>query len=197
MTDAIGHIEALYRYPVKSMAGAMLETAELGWHGLAGDRRFAFRRVQDQSAFPWLTASRLPALILYQPEYQYQPDGQSSAPDAVPTHIRTPAGNLLPFAGEALNEEITDRFSAPVQLMQLKQGVFDETPISIITTTTMHKIAAESGTTADIRRFRPNIVLHLDSQNHSPKISGWAKHWYSVLTTTAPPSTLRCVMSAV
>lgn len=28
----IGQIEALFRYPVKSMRGEALEAAELGWH---------------------------------------------------------------------------------------------------------------------------------------------------------------------
>ena len=55
----LGYVRELVRYPVKSMAGTALESAFLGWHGLAGDRRFAFRRVGDDSGFPWLTASRL------------------------------------------------------------------------------------------------------------------------------------------
>jgi hypothetical protein len=39
----IGHVEALFRYPVKSMSGEKLEAANLGWHGLEGDRRLAFQ----------------------------------------------------------------------------------------------------------------------------------------------------------
>ena len=42
MAIEIGEVEALYRYPVKSMRGELLDAAELGWHGLAGDRRLAF-----------------------------------------------------------------------------------------------------------------------------------------------------------
>ena len=34
--------------------------ATIGWHGLDGDRRFAFRRIGDASGFPWLSASKLP-----------------------------------------------------------------------------------------------------------------------------------------
>src|ERR1700675_478972 len=33
------------------------DVAKLGWHGLDGDRRLAFRRMDDRSGFPWLTAS--------------------------------------------------------------------------------------------------------------------------------------------
>src|SRR5215510_7574032 len=62
-----GYIHELVRYPVKSMAGIATDSAFLGWHGLQGDRRFAFRRLNDGSGFPWLTASRLPELLLYEP----------------------------------------------------------------------------------------------------------------------------------
>jgi uncharacterized protein YcbX len=57
-------VEALFRYPVKSMAGERLETANLGWYGLDGDRRLAFRRIDNRSGMPWLTASKLPDLVL-------------------------------------------------------------------------------------------------------------------------------------
>lgn len=52
MLTEIGHIEAIFRYPVKSMGGERLEVAQLGWHGLDGDRRLAFRRMDDRSGFP-------------------------------------------------------------------------------------------------------------------------------------------------
>ena len=40
MPVVVGHIEALFRYPVKSMRGEQLAEAALGWHGIEGDRRF-------------------------------------------------------------------------------------------------------------------------------------------------------------
>src|SRR5918994_1694043 len=52
----VGRIVALWRYPVKSMAGEPLEAADVSWHGLAGDRRWAFIRAGlERSNFPWLT----------------------------------------------------------------------------------------------------------------------------------------------
>ena len=44
MPIEIGQIEAIYRYPVKSMRGERVDAATLGWHGIDGDRRLAFRR---------------------------------------------------------------------------------------------------------------------------------------------------------
>ena len=57
-------MQAIFRYPVKSMAGERLKPAGLGWHGLDGDRRLAFRLTEDRSGFPWLTAGKFPGLVL-------------------------------------------------------------------------------------------------------------------------------------
>jgi uncharacterized protein YcbX len=48
MPIEIGRIEAIFRYPVKSMRGEPLDAANLGWHGLDGDRRLAFRRLDER-----------------------------------------------------------------------------------------------------------------------------------------------------
>ncbi|MBZ0289667.1 MAG: MOSC domain-containing protein, partial [Anaerolineae bacterium] len=157
MDVEIGHIQAIYRYPVKSMAGEALERIPLGWHGLEGDRRFAFRRVRshtEQGGFPWLTASKLPSLILYQPVRQ------DTAPDNhLPTHVRTPDGNLLAIRSDALRDDISRRFGSEVELMQLKHGIFDEAPVSLLSLATSRKITDDSRQPPDIRRFRPNIVI--------------------------------------
>src|SRR4051812_28070819 len=93
----IGYVEALFRYPVKSMRGERLEAAGLGWHGVDGDRRLAIRRLEDRAGFPWLTAGRLPDLIRFTPVRD--PDGD---PAALPTHVVTPDGDRVPVFGEAL-----------------------------------------------------------------------------------------------
>ena len=95
MPVEIGHVEAIFRYPVKSMGGEPLEAAELGWHGLDGDRRLAFRRIDDHSGFPWLTASKLPELLLFAPHRR-----DEGAQRDLPTHVRTPDGEEMPVFGE-------------------------------------------------------------------------------------------------
>jgi uncharacterized protein YcbX len=156
MPIEIGHVEAIFRYPVKSMAGERLETANLGWHGIEGDRRLAFRRVEDRSAFPWLSASKLPDLLRFVPD-----SGVAGAPGELPTHVRTPEGEALPVFGEKLAMEIGRRFGAPVQMMQLKHGIFDEGSISVIASDTVQEIGRLAGRNLDVRRFRPNVVVRL------------------------------------
>ena len=150
----LGRISAIFRYPVKSMAGESLEAATLGWHGIEGDRRFAFRRLNDKSNFPWLTASKLPELILYKP---FGLDSNNGEP--LPTHVRTPDGKEFEIQSSELREEISNHFGSDVELMNLKAGIFDEASISVITSATVQWIEHESGRGMDLRRFRPNIVI--------------------------------------
>jgi uncharacterized protein len=152
----IGHVEAIFRYPVKSMRGERLEAAKLGWHGLDGDRRLAFRRMDDRSGFPWLTASKLPDLVLFAP--QRREDG---AHGDLPTHIRTPDGEEMPVFGEDLATEVERRYGAPVQMMQLRHGIFDDASISVIASDTVREIGRLAGRSLDVRRFRPNVVVRL------------------------------------
>ena len=156
MPIEIGHVEAIYRYPVKSMGGERLEVANMGWHGLDGDRRLAFRRLDDKSGFPWLTASKLPELLLFAP--QRRDDG---APGDLPTHVRTPGGKDMPVFGEDLAAEVGRRYGAPVRMTQLNHGIFDEASVSVITLDTVREIARLAGGSPDVRRFRPNLVVRL------------------------------------
>jgi len=154
MPIEIGQIEAIFRYPVKSMRGEPLEAATLGWHGLDGDRRLAFRRLDERGGFPWLSASKLPDLVRFTPRRHEDGNGE-----ALPTHVRTPEGEEMPVFGEALAAEVGRRHGAPVQMMQLKHGIFDEASISVIASDTVREICRLAGRSADIRRFRPNIIV--------------------------------------
>jgi uncharacterized protein YcbX len=156
MPTEIGQVEAIFRYPVKSMRGERLDVAELGWHGLEGDRRLAFRRIGDSSGFPWLSAGRLPDLVRFAPHRR-----EGGAPGDLPTHVRTPEGQELPVFGEDLAKEVERRHGAPVQMMQLNHGIFDEASVSVIASDTVREIGRLAGQTADVRRFRPNIVVRL------------------------------------
>ncbi|MEP6995341.1 MAG: hypothetical protein ABI968_12520 [Acidobacteriota bacterium] len=156
MLIEIGHVEAISRYPVKSMGGERLEVANLGWHGLDGDRRLAFRRMDDRSGFPWLAASRLPDLVLFAPFRR-----EDGVQGDLPTHVRTPDGEEMPIFGENLAAEVGRRYGAPVEMMQLKHGIFDEATISVIAFDTVREIGRLAGRSLDIRRFRPNVAVRL------------------------------------
>ena len=146
---SLGTVKALFRYPVKSMAGERLDEVDLGWYGVDGDRRFAFRREQDPSGFPWLTAGKLPTLVTYQPVAGKQ--------------VITPGGETLALDGEPLRMELSALHGSEVRVMHLRQGVFDEAPLSLISTATIDALSEAAGRPLDIRRFRPNILIETET----------------------------------
>ncbi len=147
-THDIGRVEALFRYPVKSMAGEALASADIGWHGVDGDRRIAVRRVDERGGMPWLTASRLPALLTYKP----------ALPD-----VRTPDGASLPVDSDALADDIARRWGKPVHIMRLANGIPDDGAVSVISAATIAGIGAACGMALEARRFRPNVLVSTDA----------------------------------
>jgi uncharacterized protein YcbX len=67
----------------------------------------------------------------------------------------------MPVFGDDLAEEIERRYGAAVQMMQLRNGIFDEASISVIATDTVNEISRLAGQSPDVRRFRPNILVRL------------------------------------
>lgn len=151
----IGIIKSIYRYPVKSMAGEELASAELGWHGIKGDRRFAFMRAGNMSGMPWLTASKMPELIRYK---AYHTNGGN--PSSPIVRVRTPEGADTEVEHESLRRQVAAAFGSEVTLVHMGNGIFDDAPISLISTTTIAALERESGCEIlDTRRFRPNLLI--------------------------------------
>jgi len=143
----VGRLVGVWRYPVKSMAGEPLEASDVGWHGLAGDRRWAFIRAdQPRSGFPWLTIRERPEMCHYRPSLTTPDDPNKSA-----TRVRTPAGLELDVADPALAAEL----GAGVRVIKQDRGVFDTLPLSLITTRTI----AALGANLAAERFRPNLLV--------------------------------------
>lgn len=133
------------------MRGESLAAADLGWHGIDGDRRLALRRIGDQGGFPWLTASRLPALLRFVPEWR--------GPGPLPSHVRTPEGAVLPLFGSELAADLGRRHGTPVEMVHLNRGIFDAASISVLTEATVAAIGTLAEVPADARRYRANLVL--------------------------------------
>jgi len=147
----VGRVAALWRYPVKSMAAEELDTADISWNGLAGDRRWAFiRDGQVYSGFPWLTIRELPELAHYRPRFA-EPD----RPEASVTLVRTPAGRELDVADPALAAEL----GPGIGVIKQHRGVFDTMPLSLLTTQTLASLGRLVGAELAALRFRPNLLV--------------------------------------
>jgi uncharacterized protein len=147
----VGRVVGLWRYPVKSMGAERLEDVELSWHGLAGDRRWAFVRGDVvRSDFPWMTIRQRSDMGHYRPSFT-----DPGRPDASPTMVRTPAGDEFDVVDPALAAELGDG----VRVIKQNRGVFDTMPISLITTQTVASLGALVGRELDPLRFRPNLLV--------------------------------------
>jgi hypothetical protein len=149
-------IAAIYRYPVKAMAGETLEATELGWHGLPGDRRYAFVQSDHTGDFPWLTIRELPAMMLYRP---------AAAPDPEqPPTVHTPSGDELAVGDPRLAGELSAAAKRRIHLHRDHRGTFDSSPVSVISVQAVAAVSELVGRPLDPARFRPNLVI--DAPGH-------------------------------
>jgi uncharacterized protein YcbX len=147
----VGRVAALFRYPVKSMAGEPLEAVDVSWHGLAGDRRWAF--IRDglvRSGFPWLTIRERPEMGHYRPVF-----AEPARPDESATIVRTPSGAALDVTDPALAAEL----GHGSRVLKQHRGIYDVLPLSLITTPTIAAVDALVAPALEVRRFRPNLLV--------------------------------------
>jgi hypothetical protein len=100
--------------------------------------------------FPWLTIRERPEMGHYRPRFA---DGDR--PDASRTVVCTPAGDELDVVDPVLAAELGDG----VRVIKQDRGVFDEMPLSLITTQAIAGIGALLGAELEPRRFRPNLLV--------------------------------------
>jgi hypothetical protein len=150
----VGRVVGLWRYPVKSMAADAIASTEVSWHGLAGDRRWAFvRENARRSGFPWLTLRESWELARFRPAFV-----DPSRPDQSAVVVHTPAGASFDVADPAL-AALLEPGARPIKF---DRGAFDTFPIALTTTATLAWLAARVGTRLDVARFRPNLLVETD-----------------------------------
>lgn len=151
---------ALWRYPVKSMQGELLESADVDRHGIHGDRHWA---LVDVDCGMTLTGRRQPELLFASARLDgdtvritlpdgSEPRGDADLSDWLGRKVR------LDIAGQrgGLFETPADPEHEDGQWYQWRGpgGSFHDsakTHLSIVSRSTMRDW--------DVRRFRPNVVL--------------------------------------
>jgi uncharacterized protein YcbX len=151
VSGEVGRVVGLWRYPVKSMGGEALDRVDVSWHGLAGDRRWAFTREGlERSGFPWLTIRERSEMWRYQPSFV-----DPEKPDTSVTMVRTPMGDEL----DVIDPRLADELGSGARVIRQSRGVFDTEPLSIISTQTVRALGELAGHELGALRFRPNLLV--------------------------------------
>ena len=149
---SVGHVMALYRYPVKSTAGQALDMAAVTAAGLAGDRRWAAYTDDGGIASGKRTRRFRPVLGLME-------WGSSFEDDDVPVLV-SPAGARHRVDDLAASEALTAAFGQRLTLRpQSTIQHHDESALHVLTTSSLAAVERLAGAPVDERRFRANIIV--------------------------------------
>lgn len=166
----VGHVESLWRYPVKSMGGEELKEAYLGVSGVYGDRLYAFHSAAAPKTFPYLTGREQEKMLLYRPVYQHSDDTASAHiasenSSDFRVDIETPEGEKLTIDDSRLINLLREglRNSPELTLVCSDRAMTDCHPISLFSMQTVRQLSHELETGLDKRRFRANIYVDLAS----------------------------------
>ncbi len=150
-----GIVSGLWRYPVKSMAGEALARTDISWAGLAGDRRWAFVRPDSHDrGFPWHTIREFSPMSTYVARL-----AEPARPDRSGVLVRTPDSGRYDVTDPRLAAEL----GTGLRVMRLDRGAFDDMPVSVISHSTVSALCSLADVPGNELRFRPNIVVTLDS----------------------------------
>jgi uncharacterized protein len=155
MTERIGRVARLRRYPVKSMRGEDLDQVFVEEYGFAGDRIFAY--VLDDASnpkFPWMTARQAAEMLLYEPEYDELGNIRVTTPERVTYSI----------TDNALEKSLEEKYGYEISLKQSQSGCHDTKPVSLLGMQSVRQLENEVNMGNLVpERFRANIYAEWDS----------------------------------
>jgi uncharacterized protein YcbX len=141
-------VAELWRYPVKSMAGERISTAEVVERGIPGDRRLAAFELAPNPRNKRLSARDVPGLLRFRASL-----GSGSA------RVEGPALESLGWADQEVRRSLSQVCHREVELRPMPEGAFDDSPILVVYLATVAALSRELGSDVDLRRFRANLYL--------------------------------------
>jgi uncharacterized protein len=182
----MGWISLLRRYPVKSMLGEDVEASEVTDLGLAGDRGLALvhretgKVASAKNPRIWRDLLRLAATATAGAVRITFPDGKTAwstdadIDDVLSGFLQQPVTlTATPPQAATLERAVPEEVlragvTAEVEVRhgELREGTFfDFAPLHLLTTSTLARIAAlHPRGTADLVRYRPNIVISTETE---------------------------------
>lgn len=190
----IGSVEALWRYPVKSLLGEELAEVGISGRGISGDRAYA---VADGESGQVRNAKRAG----WDDLFSFSAGFEGSV-DASSLRISAPDGRVVAGDDPDRDRLLSEAFGREVRLEDAGgDPFFDLGAVHLLTTASLERLRElyDAGD-FDARRFRPNIVVELDSGETGFVEDGWIDRTLRlgeevVLEVTDP--VVRCVMTTL
>ena len=126
----IGAIASLWRYPVKSMLGEALQTAQVGEHGLLGDRAYALVDRADGKVATAKNPRKWPTLFACRATFMESSGSRGEVPPVrmmLPdgTSVTSEQGDVNRTLSKALNREVTLAITERGQVAGVQSSVPD------------------------------------------------------------------------
>lgn len=164
MSSNANTVEQIWRYPVKSLRGELIERSVIDARGLLGDRLWAVRGA-DGKLGSGKNSRRFrrfpgPALLSFASRYSVEP---SAGPDGIEPPIVIGADGQTYPVHDGGADRFFQRQSGVASLTVARESDvdhFDDAPVSLIGTATLRCVEEQLPEVAtDVRRFRPNLVV--------------------------------------
>ena len=184
----VGLVADLWRYPVKSFGGERVRSIFVGPYGFHGDRRFA--AITPEGAV--LTARRASAMLGFRARF---PD-----PDQIErARVTTPDGRDVAVDDPELGRLLAQELGHDAQMARSGAGVFDAAALHIVTDRSLRQIDEWVGQELDVARYRPNIVLELESDLAAFAEAEWIGGALTIgqLEARIVSPTERCVVTTI
>ena len=221
----VGSVVSLWQYPVKSMMGEELNAIEVTERGLLGDRAYALVDSSDGKVATAKNPRKWPRLFDFRATFIEPARAAAKIP---PVRIAFPDGTTVTSDQSDLNQILSKALNREVALRAAQGGAvnaeeywpdmdgldrrdtvtdftlpegtfFDCAMVHLLTTATLDRLRElyPQGR-FEVRRFRPNIVVQLASDEKGFTENAWVGHTLAIgtavrLNITGPCG--RCVMT--
>jgi MOSC domain-containing protein len=159
-----GVLAGLARWPVKSLGGERLDAARLDWRGVGGDRAHALLDLREGREGRWLTVRQAPGLLAWSAAYPDVPSERLDPADPPPPTLRAPDGTVWGWDDPGLEAALAADLGLAVRRHRDLGGQQDLRASVLVTTEASRQALAEAlGRPVELRRFRTNLHLELDT----------------------------------
>jgi uncharacterized protein len=177
-----GTIAALWRYPVKSMRGEELESAEVTERGLLGDRAYALVDVETGKVVSAKNPRKWSNLLDFTSRLVEPPRRADAMPAA---RITTPDGTGIGTDDPSFDGRRIEGYWPDYEWLESRDAVFevklppgtffDAAVVHLLTTATLDTFRSLSPRSRfEIPRFRPNVVVALAGGSEGFPENDWA-----------------------